>query len=147
MLRISRRSRPDSLVISIRAVSGCVRISDEIEVSVLNRKCGLIWFASASIFAASSSFSCSCSRCSMRALFQILIGVATHEHRREQDTSEHRPGRADRRREIEQAVMLAPARAERLAQQLERDRREQQHDLPVDLQRAEHLPDAARQAR
>ena len=74
---MKRRSRPDSFVISIRAVSGCVRISDEIEVSVLNRKCGLIWFASASIFAARSSFSCSCSRCSMRALFQILIGVAT----------------------------------------------------------------------
>ncbi len=62
---------------SMRAVSGWVRMSEEIDVSVLNRKCGLIWFASASIFAASSSFSCSCSRCSMRALFQILIGVAT----------------------------------------------------------------------
>jgi hypothetical protein len=37
----------------------------------------LIWLLSASIFAASSSFSCSWSRCSMRALFQILIGVAT----------------------------------------------------------------------
>ena len=35
-------------MISMRAVSGCVRISDEIDVSVLNRKCGLIWFASAS---------------------------------------------------------------------------------------------------
>ena len=77
VLRIRRRSRPDSFVISIRAVSGWVRISDEIDVSVLNRKCGLIWLASASICAASSSFSCSSSRCSMRALFQILIGVAT----------------------------------------------------------------------
>jgi len=53
----------------MRAVSGCVRMSEEIEVSVLNRKCGLIWLASDSIFAASSSFSCSCSRCSMRAFF------------------------------------------------------------------------------
>ena len=52
-------------------------MSEEIEASVLNRKCGLIWFDSASIFAASSSVSCSCRRCSMRALFQILIGVAT----------------------------------------------------------------------
>ena len=76
-LRSSRRSRPDSLTISIRAVSGCERISDEIDVSVLNRKCGLIWLASASTRAAISSFSCSCSRCSMRALFQILIGMAT----------------------------------------------------------------------
>ena len=63
---------------SIRAVSGCDRISDEIEVSVLKRKCGLIWLASASSRAAMSSFSCSCRRCSMRALFQILIGIATH---------------------------------------------------------------------
>ena len=69
----------------MRAVSGCERISDETEVSVLKRKCGLIWLLSASIFAASSSFSCSCSRCSMRALFQILIGVATREHRGEHD--------------------------------------------------------------
>ncbi len=77
-LRSSRRSSPDSLTISIRAVSGCDRISDEIEVSVLKRKCGLIWLASASTRAAISSFSCSCSRCSIRALFQILIGTATH---------------------------------------------------------------------
>ena len=48
-LRSSRRSRPESLTISIRAVSGCERISEEIDVSVLNRKCGLIWLASASI--------------------------------------------------------------------------------------------------
>ena len=50
---------PESFVISMRAVSGFVRISDEIEASVLKRKCGLIWFASASILAARSSFSCS----------------------------------------------------------------------------------------
>jgi hypothetical protein len=30
------------LTMSVRAVSGCERMSDEIEVSVLNRKCGLI---------------------------------------------------------------------------------------------------------
>ena len=62
---------------SVRAVSGCERMSDEIDVRVLKRKCGLIWLASAATRAASSSFSCSCSRCSMRALFQILIGMAT----------------------------------------------------------------------
>ena len=60
-----------------RAVSGCVLMRDEIDVSVLNRKCGLIWFDSASSLAARRSFSCSASRCSMRALFQILIGEAT----------------------------------------------------------------------
>ncbi len=65
------------MTISMRAVSGCDRISDEIEVSVLNRKCGLIWFASASTRAVSSSFSCSASRCSMRAWFQIMMGVET----------------------------------------------------------------------
>ena len=43
-------------------------------------------------------------------------------------------------------MILAPARAEALANQLEADRREQQHDLPVHLQRAQHFPDAARQA-
>ena len=77
-LRSRRRSSPESFTISIRAVSGCDRISDEIEVSVLKRKCGLIWLASASTRAAIRSFSCSCSRCSIRALFQILIGIATH---------------------------------------------------------------------
>ena len=76
-LRKSRRSSFDSLVISMRAVSGCERISDEIDVSVLNRKCGLIWLASASTRAVISSFSCSCNRCSIRAVFQIFIGTAT----------------------------------------------------------------------
>ena len=62
--------------ISMRAVSGLVRTSDEIDASVLNRKCGLIWLVRASIRAFISSFSCSWTRCSMRALFQILIGAA-----------------------------------------------------------------------
>jgi len=62
---------------TVRAVSGCERISDETEASVLKRKCGLIWLLSASTLAASRSFSCSCRRCSMRALFEILIGVYT----------------------------------------------------------------------
>ena len=64
-------------MMSVRAVSGWDRMSEEIDASVLKRKCGLIWLLSASIFAARRSFSCSCSLCSMRALFQILIGVAT----------------------------------------------------------------------
>ena len=41
----------DSRCTTIRAVSGCERMSDEIDVSVLKRKCGLIWLASAEIFA------------------------------------------------------------------------------------------------
>ena len=36
--------------------------------------------------------------------------------------------------------MKAPARAETLPQQFEQHRREQQHDLPVDLHGAHHLP-------
>ena len=70
------RSRFESFPISIRAVSGFVRMSDEIEFSVLNRKCGLIWLDRALMRAAMSSFSCSTSWCSIRALFQILIGMA-----------------------------------------------------------------------
>ena len=65
----------DSFRISLRAVSGFVRTSDEIDARVLNRKCGLIWFVRASIRALISSFSCSRTRCSMRASFQILIGA------------------------------------------------------------------------
>ena len=140
-LRSSRRSSADSLTISVRAVSGCERISDEIDVSVLNRKCGLIWLLSASIFAASSSFSCSCSRCSMRALFQILIGVATVST---VPSTTSGVDHGDRVVQVEEAV-LAEARAERLANQLEADRREQQHELPVRLELAQHLPDVLRQ--
>ena len=63
----------------------------------------------------------------MRALFQILIGVATAEHRREQH--DHRSASTTRERAAAgrtAAAGAAPARAEPLAQQLERDRREQQ---------------------
>ena len=42
--------------------------------------------------------------------------------------------------------MLAPSRAEALSNQLEADRHKEEDDLPVDLHRAEHGPDAARQA-
>ena len=76
-LRRRRRSSPDSFTISVRAVSGSDLMSDEIDVSVLNRKCGLIWLARAARRVERSSFSCSCRRCSIRALFQILMGMAT----------------------------------------------------------------------
>ena len=69
--------KPESRLMTMRAVSGCDRTSDEMDVSVLKRKCGLIWFARAETRAAISSFSCSWSRCSTRAVFQILMGVAT----------------------------------------------------------------------
>jgi hypothetical protein len=46
-------------MISMRAVSGCVRMSEEIDDSVLKRKCGLIWLLRASILASSRSFCCS----------------------------------------------------------------------------------------
>ena len=68
------------------------------------------------------------------------------EHRREQ----HREQEARRRRravEEEQPVVIAPAQADDLPQELERHRREQQHDLPVHVERAEHRPDAPRHAR
>ena len=85
-------------------------MSDEIEVSVLNRKCGLIWFDSASMRAAISSFSCSCSRCSIRALFQILIGMAIAEHRGEDDAAAVMPRRSSAC-EVEE-----PVRAEAVAE-------------------------------
>ena len=109
-----------------------MRISEEIDVSVLKRKCGLICLASAAIFAASSSFSCSCSRCSMRALFQILIGVATQSTVASSTSAKiHRRRRAPGRTGGG-AESRAPTR---LAHELEADRREHQDDLPVHLQR------------
>ena len=129
-------------MISIRAVSGCVRMSEEMDVSVLNRKCGLIWLASASILAARSSFSCSCRRCSMRALFQILIGVATARTVASSTTVSVQASRAASGR-IEEPLCSPHRSAEPLPQQFERDRRQQQDHLPVDLEAAHHLPGAA----
>ena len=60
-----------------RAWSGLVRISEETEFSVLNRKCGLIWLVSASRRACISSRCCSSSLVSLRVLFQIFSGSAT----------------------------------------------------------------------
>ena len=60
-----------------RAWSGSVRISDETELSVLNRKCGLIWLVSAARRASTSRRSCSSSFFSLRVLFQIFSGMAT----------------------------------------------------------------------
>ena len=130
-LRSSRRSSPDSLTISMRAVSGCDRISDEIDVSVLNRKCGLIWLASASSRAAISSFSCSCSRCSIRALFQILIGIATHSTVASSTAAHSARGR----RRDTNSRCAATGMPTAWRDDLEPDRRRQQDDDPVDLKR------------
>ena len=62
------------------------------------------------------------------------------QHRR-QHHDDHRPREAGRRRRIEQPVR--PARPDPLAEQLQRDGREQQDDLPVHLQAPQHLPRAA----
>ena len=60
-----------------RAESGSKRISAETVLSVLNKKCGLIWLESASMRAFNSNCWC-CSRfISTRVLFQIFSGEAT----------------------------------------------------------------------
>ena len=68
------------------------------------------------------------------------------EHGREQH-EQHRPRPRRRRRQHEQPMVIGPAESERLREQLERDRREQQHDLPVDFEGPHHLPDAPRDTR
>ena len=120
--------------ISIRAVSGFERISDEIELSVLNRKCGLIWLDSASMRAAISSFSCSSSWCSIRALFQILMGmaIASTVAMMSGEVVQAGVGLAGRR-----AAVDAEAVADGQPDGLHGDRREDQHDLPVHLERAD----------
>src|SRR4051794_38979450 len=57
-----------------RAFSGSVRTSDDTELSVLNRKCGLIWLVSAAIRASCNSLCCDSSLSSFLALFQIFNG-------------------------------------------------------------------------
>ena len=93
VLRISRRSRPDSLVISMRAVSGWVRISEEIEVSVLNRKCGLIWLASASILRGQQQLFLLLQPVLDAGVVPDLDRRGDGEHRRQQDDGQ-RPERA-----------------------------------------------------
>ena len=66
------------------------------------------------------------------------------QNRRKQD-DDHHPRRA--RPQIEQAVRVAPAGAESLTEELERDGRQQQDHLPVHLEAPQHLPRAPGQAR
>ena len=77
-LRSRRRRILESFSTTPRAISGSKRMSEETVLSVLKRKCGLIWLVSASMRAFSSS--CwFCSRfISMRVLFQIFTAMATH---------------------------------------------------------------------
>ena len=65
----------ESLWMSRRATSGSVRVADAIELSVLNRKWGLIWLERACRRALTTSTSCSASFRSSRTLFQILSGM------------------------------------------------------------------------
>ena len=84
-------------MISMRAVSGCERISEEIEVSVLNRKCGLIWLASASILRRQQQL--------LLLLQAVLDARAVPDLDRRRD-GEHR--REQRRRASIQARSAAP---------------------------------------
>src|SRR6267143_1378863 len=76
-LRSSRRKILLSFKTTPRAESGSMRISAETVLSVLNRKCGLIWLESASILAFNKSCWCRSRFISMRVLFQIFSGAAT----------------------------------------------------------------------
>src|SRR4030095_889299 len=73
----SLRRMCESLITIVRAFAGLVRIRDEIEFSVLNRKCGLIWLARASNLDFTTSTSCSASFISKRVLFQIFNVMPT----------------------------------------------------------------------
>ena len=66
-----------SFTIMSRAESGLPRTSDEMEFSVLNRKCGLIWLCSASMRACSNRRSCCSNFISMRTLFNTFSAMAT----------------------------------------------------------------------
>ena len=76
-LRSSRRRMLESWYTTTRACCGLVRINEETEFNVLNRKCGLIWLVSASRRACIRSRCCSASLLSLRTLFQILSGSVT----------------------------------------------------------------------
>ncbi len=63
----NRRRIVASLKIISRAVSGSKRTSEEIEFRVLNRKCGLIWFCSASMRA-----------CKQQSLLLLQLDLNAH---------------------------------------------------------------------
>ena len=120
----------------MRAVSGCVRISDEIDVSVLNRKCGLIWLASASILRRQQQLLLLLQPVLDARVVPDLDRRGDAEHRREQD-DEQRP--ATRRFGARGRTGDGARRTRRRApgaSSSSADRREQQDDLPVDLQAA-----------
>src|SRR5271170_514020 len=77
VLRNRRRRMLERRYTTPRACSGLVRMSDDTELSVLNKKCGLIWLVRA---ARRASFKRNCwasSFFSLRVLFQILSGIIT----------------------------------------------------------------------
>jgi len=76
-LRSRRRSTLESFTTITRAWLGSVRISEETELRVLNRKWGLIWLVRAARRASTSRRCCSSSFFSLRVLFQIFSGMVT----------------------------------------------------------------------
>ena len=75
----------------------------------------------------------------MRALFQILIGMATASTVASDDQREHRRPVSG----VDENRRSAKRLPDRLAQQFEHDRRQHQDDLPVELEAAEQLPGGA----
>ena len=70
----------ESRITMARACSGLMRIRVETEFSVLKRKCGLIWLASASRRAWIRRRFCSSSLTSLRVLFQTLSGIVMQKY-------------------------------------------------------------------
>ncbi len=73
----SARKMLASFTVISRASSGFRRTRDAIELSVLNRKCGLIWRCRASRRASSSKRFCSSNFISMRSASHTLIAIPT----------------------------------------------------------------------
>ena len=125
---------------SIRAVSGFERISDEIDVSVLKRKCG--------IDLAGERFDAGRHQQLLLLLQPVLDPGAVPDLDRDRDAQDggenherHQPG--VRRRVVEDAFRLVEPVAERLPDDLEPDRRGQQDHDPVDLEAPHQAPDVA----
>ena len=111
----------ESFTTITRAWLRSVRISDETEFSVLNRKCGLIWLVSAARRASTSSRCCSSSFFSLRVLFQIFSGMRHGEQRGRVEGHDGQGMRVlSARVEAED-----PGRTEMVAQRLPQELREQ----------------------
>ena len=120
------------MTISTRAVSGCDRISDEIDVSVLNRKCGIDLIGE---------------RLDARGHQQLLLlgepmldPRAVPDLDRDRDAEHRRQRDQEAQPEIgrrEQEDGVGELAADRLPEQLEQDWRGDEDDLPVERQLAD----------